>query len=565
MTPINSFSYFFRKYPLFRTVMWLLLICIAIIVLTIINLRFTHEPVLDSVNPPIGFPGDIIVLKGDYFGNVRNESYVEIGGERLTASSYISWTKNEIKIVLPSNIQEGLVIVDISGRRSKPSVFTNESTIPITVPPNPRSKTPEIISISPNIGAVGQLITIVGTNFGDVRENSRIIFKTNRETNNSSELSLSDIDSVNKLFANAEDYDYELWSDSEIKVRIPDGAVSGNITIETAKGSSHSEEYIINNRGTKTFLNSKSYLIQVTADISHITAAINSSLTLHIPRPITMSSQPTVEMTECTPTPLLDNYRNTVIHQIEFKELHDDGQKFTQNFMAQVYEISCKIEQEKVRPFTDKESTLYIENTKATQFIPADAEEIKTLGSSIIKKQRNPYMQANLVYNYILENFSLLQSTSVGDFNLQNVLESKQADAYDMALLYTSILRSIGIPAKMMSGVLVDAELKSRNHWWNEFYIENFGWIPVDLALSAGLSYTPFQSIEDKNTYYFGNLDSQHIAFSSNWEIIKPSMVNNKIVYRPRSYALQNIWEEASVETDSYSSFWNTPVVSGLY
>ena len=129
----------------------------------------------------------------------------------------------------------------------------------------------------------------------------------------------------------------------------------------------------------------------------------------------------------------------------------------------------------------------------------------------------------------------------------------------------TSLLRSLKIPAKIMSGVLVDSDLKTRNHWWNEFYIENFGWIPVDLALGAGLEYSYFHHSEDKEKYYFGNLDSQHVLFSSDWNVIKPSLSNNKIVYRPRSYALQNIWEESTDGTDSYSSFWNNPVVLGVY
>lgn len=545
--------------------MWLVLVCIAVAATTIINIQLTHEPVLSSINPPIGSPGDVIVLKGIHFGATRNESYVEIGGERLTASSYLSWNNSEIKVVLPSNIQEGLVIVDISGRRSKPGVFTNESTVPITVPSNPRTKTPEIIALTPASGAAGQLLTITGTNFGDARENSRVRFRTNREISSPADLKLPNINENNIISANADDFDYESWSDSEIKVHIPDGAVSGSVVVETEKGLSHPQELTVANCGTKTFSNGKSYLIQQTANISNITAAINSSLTLHIPHPAVLSSQPAVEMTECTPPPLLENYRNTVIHQIEFKRLHEIGLHFTQNFMVQVFGVSCNILKEKVKPFEKKDSPLYIENTKATNYIPADAYEIKKLSAEIIKKERNPYGQAQLIYKYLLENFTLNQTPETGDFDLNNVLTTKHADAYDLAILYTALLRSTGIPAKMISGILVDASLKTQNHWWCEFYIENFGWVPVDIALSAGLAYNAFQIINDKTSYYFGNLDSQHIIFSTDWEIIKPSMVNNKIVYRPRSYALQNIWEEASVQTDSYSSFWNTPVVSGIY
>ena len=40
---------------------------------------------------------------------------------------------------------------------------------------------------------------------------------------------------------------------------------------------------------------------------------------------------------------------------------------------------------------------------------------------------------------------------------------------------------------------------------------------------------------------------------------------NSKIVYRPKTYALQSIWEESSEGNVNYSSLWNDPIVLGLY
>ena len=69
----------------------------------------------------------------------------------------------------------------------------------------------------------------------------------------------------------------------------------------------------------------------------------------------------------------------------------------------------------------------------------------------------------------------------------------------------------------------------------------------------------------DAKSYYFGNLDGQHIVFSRGWNDIKPGPQNNKTVYRPRSYALQSIWEEASGKVIKYSSYWADPIVIGVY
>ena len=116
-----------------------------------------------------------------------------------------------------------------------------------------------------------------------------------------------------------------------------------------------------------------------------------------------------------------------------------------------------------------------------------------------------------------------------------------------------------------MSGILVDSDLKSQNHWWTEFYIENLGWIPVDISLGKGLDFKLFKPIEDRRGFYFGNLDNQHIAFSRGWNESKPSLANSKIVQRPKSYALQSIWEESSSGIVNYSSLWNDPIIKGIY
>ena len=108
--------------------------------------------------------------------------------------------------------------------------------------------------------------------------------------------------------------------------------------------------------------------------------------------------------------------------------------------------------------------------------------------------------------------------------------------------------------------------MKTRPHWWTEFYIEGFGWVPVDISLGMGLPYKSFRPVENNVEFYFGNLDGQHIAFSKGWNEIKQTISqNSKIVYRPKTYALQSIWEESSEGNVNYSSLWNDPIVLGLY
>ena len=64
---------------------------------------------------------------------------------------------------------------------------------------------------------------------------------------------------------------------------------------------------------------------------------------------------------------------------------------------------------------------------------------------------------------------------------------------------------------------------------------------------------------------YFGNLDSHHITFSRGFNEMKPFAPDNKTVQYPKSFALQSIWEEASMSTNKYSSYWSVPFISGVY
>ena len=141
-------------------------------------------------------------------------------------------------------------------------------------------------------------------------------------------------------------------------------------------------------------------------------------------------------------------------------------------------------------------------------------------------------------------------------------LKTGSGDAYDMAILFCALARASGVPAIPVAGIVVDAERESRVHWWAEFYLEGFGWVPADPGLAQGL---PFRLRDDAREWYFGNLDASHIAFSRGWVDQKPMTSKGRIVYKPRSFAFQPVWEESGGNIKSYTSFWADPKVTGIY
>lgn len=530
------------------------------------GMHVNQKPVIYSINPPVGSPGDLIIISGKGFGNIRETNYVEFGGSKLTSSSYISWTDSEIKVVLPANVKDGLVVVETKNSRSKPAFFANATAAPIAVTQNPQTTAPIITSVSPEKISVGTLITIYGVNFGNSKDNSKVFFSVNREKPITDEnLASKTQEDLAFTEANEDDFDYEYWSDNEIRLYVPDGAVSGDIFVSTNKGKSPLRHVDINKKaGTKSFISPKTYVIQVAVDIDDTAGDKDSQIILRCPRPFTSPAQPAVVVSECTPEPIIYDFQHTIIHQTSGAR-GSGKSKFKQNFAVTSYDIRTEIFPSAINPSAQMNKNLKAVATKADSCIPSDDEELIKIARSIAKNEKNPYIIAALTYNYMLKEFVILQDVRKGNISPLDLLRTKHGDAYDFAVIFTALLRANGIAALPDSGILVDTDLKTRPHWWSEFFVPGFGWIPVDIAIAAGLGYHPWQKDIVPHQFYFGNLDGQHILFNRGWNEFKPSAPNNKTVSRPRSYSLQSIWEEASGKTIKYSSYWSNPTVIGVY
>ena len=570
MKQTDTLKYFFKKSPLVRA--FTLILVIAAVLGGIFIFKYNTKPVpyIDAITPPVGSPGDIVVISGKNFGRNRDMNYVEFSGSKLTASSYLMWTDNTIRLVVPSNVQNGLVVVGTGKLRSKPAFFANVTDIPVEVQDNVQTVLPYInslkmenVSQAINKVKVGDLISIEGNNFGDSKGQSKVYFNADfggRDYIPSSPEFMMPVWE--------DDFSYEYWSNSEIKVRVPDGAVSGYVIVETSSGLSNPFEIQLDERaGHKAFSgNRKMFLVQYTVDVSDVVAKDTSTITLRCPLPLICPNQLDVQLTEVSPQPILENYQKTLIHQLMIEKNLVGRKYFTQAFVIPVSEIKTEVNEKYVSTVNNSLSdVLYAISTRADELIPSENDAVVSLASTICKSEKNPYRQATLIYNYMISNYTIENQFRKSDANPLDLLGKKSGDAYDFAIIFTALLRAVDIPAFADCGVLVSPDSSTRNHMWAEFYLSGIGWIPVDVALGAGMEYDKWDDAIDEKEFYFGNLDSHHIKFSRGINTLKPFAQDNKIVIRPRSFAFQTFWEEATKGTEKYSSFWSDPVVKGIY
>lgn len=573
MNSSSAFNYFFRKSPLLRALLWILFAVLFTVISLFVSKKLKILPEIKELKPPIGSPGDIVVINGHGFGNSKDSGYVDFGGSTLTASSYILWSDEQIKIVLPPDVQDGLVTVKTKNGRSNPAFFANKNAAPVAIMPDKASILPTVTSFSPETPVVGGEFIIYGMNFGTIRDKSQVFFsiqrgETRTQRNESENSGIREENKENLRFipCNEDDFDYEYWSDNEIRVRIPDGAVAGEAYIQTAKGKSPEVFVKITGKaGVKAFISPKTYLIQTAVDIDDTANDKDSSIILRCPRPYITAAQPLVQLTNSKYEPVIENYQHSTIYQVRKDNAKEEKKCFSEDFMIYVYEMRTEISAAKLGKRDGINPELYEYATRADECVPSDDEAVHDLLKKIIGNEKNAYNIAALTYNYMVENFTVLNDVRRGKISSLDLIKTKTGDAYDFAIIFTALLRAAGILALPDSGILVDADMKVQNHWWCEFYLSEFGWVPADPALGAGLDYQPWRKDTDVKKYYFGNLDAQHILFSRGWNEIKPSSPQNKTVTRRRTFALQGIWEEALGKNIKYGSYWADPVVLGVY
>ena len=514
-------------------------------------------PVIHAIHPQIGTMGEPVTISGAYFGKERGESYVTIAGVQPTNRTYLNWSDNEIALRIPELSEAGLIYVYVNGKKSNGVLFANQKTMPVQTQGGETGTGPRVIAVTPHTGAIGALVSISGTGFGSSRANGGVFFAWNAQAPASApaEARLPEFTEVCET-----DFGYDLWTDREIRVRIPDGAAGGAMEVRTARGVSPPMVFDIAGRpGTKTLSGKRSYTISYSVNIKVSEAVSPNTLFLWVPHPAESSSQRNKELQLSSMEPFVENYRGVGLYKIDNMPAKSDAQIML-SWKVDVYSVETAVQSQSIR--VESNSPITEAYTQNISPLPADDPRIKERAAAIVGRERNPYLKAQRIYEWMTGGEFVWENQSAGD--IFNALETKKIDPYLAALLYCTLLRSSGVPCQPVAGVLVSRSRQTMNHYWAEFWIDGFGWIPVDPAMGADAIPAPF-AIEERPNFYFGNIDSQRIAFSRGFTILSPMDPNGRTVAHNRSYSLQNLREEVVGGIESYSSLWGDITITGIY
>lgn len=144
------------------------------------------------------------------------------------------------------------------------------------------------------------------------------------------------------------------------------------------------------------------------------------------------------------------------------------------------YNIFFNFKPEDIKPY-DTESELYRKYTGERKSHIIFSDKIKSLTDSLVAGEENPYLKCVRIFDYIAENYPWASAREYSTIeNIpEYVLENRHGDCGQVTLLFLTMARYAGVPAKWQSGWMMHPG-EVNLHDWGEVYFEGIGWVPVD-------------------------------------------------------------------------------------
>lgn len=254
--------------------------------------------------------------------------------------------------------------------------------------------------------------------------------------------------------------------------------------------------------------------IQISHSLTLNKGVVNKGTKLYcwLPFPIAFESQSNIKLIRSSyPVKSIDSEKSPIRSAFfEITTSNSNPGPFEVVYSYNSYSNYRKVDPSKVAKY-DVNSDIYKKYTGEEPHITF-SDKITRQADKIVGSETNPYIKAKKIYNWICDNIKY--SYCVEYSTLRNIseytLEKGYGDCGQQAMLFISLCRSEGIPARWQSGFAV---YNSRQfiHDWAEIYIEPYGWIPVDTYM--GVYFTSVSNVltgkkrSEIRDFYFGNMD----------------------------------------------------------
>jgi len=235
------------------------------------------------------------------------------------------------------------------------------------------------------------------------------------------------------------------------------------------------------------------------------------------PVPVETAGQRDVRVYEIAPArfapfpPQIDREIGAAYFEVPLSELKDDL-KLSVKFIFTHYAQRFLIDPKQVGEY-DRNSLEYRRFT-ASRDNCSYTPEMKNKALQVVGGEKNPYLQAKALYDYIVKNiaYSFMPHASLSALKQPEsvyVFKNGYGDCGAQSTYFAALCRSLGIPARITGGFQLCPD-HDGPHFWAEFYLPNYGWIPVDTSVAQIADYLPDLSkaeVDRYHQYFFGSQD----------------------------------------------------------
>jgi transglutaminase-like putative cysteine protease len=174
---------------------------------------------------------------------------------------------------------------------------------------------------------------------------------------------------------------------------------------------------------------------------------------------------------------------------------------------------------------------------------------VKEYSDEITEGKTTILEKATAIYDYLIEHGERDPNLNFcGEGDVCQLLQLLKGKCIDFSSVFVALSRSAGVPAREILGTRIasDGDITGAYHCRAEFYLPNYGWVPVDpsdvakLMLKEDLDINDTKVIEARD-YFFGAQTETYIDLGGGRDIIlNPKQDNAPINYFMYPYAEVN-------------------------
>ncbi|HAK47448.1 MAG TPA: transglutaminase [Spirochaeta sp.] len=159
-----------------------------------------------------------------------------------------------------------------------------------------------------------------------------------------------------------------------------------------------------------------------------------------------------------------------------------------------------------------------------TPSIQVSSPEISNLARELAGSETSLLNILGSIHDYV---YALGVKPFKGTTDALTAMKLEEASCNGKSRLFVALARSLGIPARLVGGIILDTGTKRTSHQWLEIYIGGY-WVPFD-ALNGHFARLP----DNYLTLYTGDevlfRHSRNIAFDYRFDIRKRTVTNSRL------------------------------------